>query len=213
MPDNKNVPGAKPGNPASPGRKSWQEQLTALKASGVARGSGRATSGSAAGALDLSGGAMDAAKNIFGRARALVQKGFDAVWHGAGGRGSIERGLIVGGLIVALLAVAYLVGIPQWLKQRKENRQWTVVNNLTPDRLLRRCGKPLSDETRDIYPVIARDIRYEAEPSGTVVLKFSRTAEESSDWVFMSMQDASSGATYDTPIAKITALSCLDSSK
>ena len=209
MPDNKNVPGAKPGKPAAPGRKSWQEQLTALKASGVARGSGRATTGSAAGALDLSGGAagaLDAAKNIFGRARALVQKGFD-------GRGSIERGLIVGGLIVALLAVAYLVGIPQWMKQRKENRQWTVVNNLTPDRLLRRCGKPLSDETREIYPVIARDIRYEAEPSGTVVLKFSRTAEESSDWVFMSMQDASSGATFDTPVAKITALSCLDSSK
>jgi len=46
-----------------------------------------------------------------------------------------------------------------------------------------------------------------------VVLKFSKTAEESSDWVFMSMQDASGGAEYETPIAKIKALSCLDSSK
>ena len=50
-------------------------------------------------------------------------------------------------------------------------------------------------------------------PSGTAVLKFSRTAEETSDWVFMSMEDQASGRAYETPIEKISALSCLDSSK
>jgi hypothetical protein len=210
MPDNKKVPGGRGMNPrmkasqasTAKGPKSWQEQLAAIKASGVA-GASRAT------AMDVSRAAANAtemAKSLVTRARTLVERGFS-------GAGTIERVLLIGGMTVGLVAIAYLVGIPQWMKQRKENRQWTVVNNLTPDRLLKRCGKPLSDETRDIYPVIARDIRYEAVPGGAVVLKFSRTAEESSDWVFMSMEDTASGATYDTPIAKITALSCLDSSK
>ena len=198
MPENKNVPGVKMGLGGS-GKKSWQEQLAAVKASGLT-GAKRAGSGLAA------ANAADIGKNAVAAVRALAAK----VFHG---RGGIERGLIIGGMVVGVVALAYLVGIPQWMKQRRENRQWTVVNNLTPERLLKRCGKPLSDETREIYPVIARDIRYESAPSGTVVLKFSRTAEESSDWVFMSMQDSASGTPYDTPIAKISALSCLDSSK
>ena len=201
MPDKKNVPGAKRPNAATKA-KSWQEQLAAIKASGP---TGASKSGDMVMPSSASE-AVEAARNLVARARTLVEKGF-------GGGGTIERALLVGGMIVGLVAIAYLVGIPQWMKQRKENRQWTVVNNLTPDRLLKRCGKPLSDETREIYPVIARDIRYESAPGGTVVLKFSRTAEESSDWVFMSMQDTASGTTYETPIAKISALSCLDSSK
>jgi len=201
MPDNKNLPGAKGPNAAT-GAKSWQEQLAAIKASGPTGASKSSTAAMPGSASE----AIEAAKSIVARARTLVEKGFS-------GGGTIERTLLVGGMVVGLVAIAYLVGIPQWMKQRKENRQWTVVNNLTPERLLKRCGKPLTDETRELYPVIARDIRYESAPSGTVVLKFSRTAEESSDWVFMSMQDTATGATYETPIAKITALSCLDSSK
>lgn len=131
----------------------------------------------------------------------------------AGRTATTERVLIAGGMIVGIAATSYMIGMPQWMKQRQENRQWVVVNNLTPERLLARCGKPLNDETRDLYPVIARDIRYNSAPSGTVVLKFSRTAEEASDWVFMSMEDEASGRRYETPIEKISALSCLDSRK
>ena len=43
--------------------------------------------------------------------------------------------------------------------------------------------------------------------------RVSKTAEESSDWVFMSMQDSNDGKEYDSPVAKISALSCLDSKK
>lgn len=120
--------------------------------------------------------------------------------------------LIAGGMIAGIIVISYLMGIPQWMKQRRENRQWVVVNNLTPETLVARCGKPLNDETKDLYPMISRDIRYQAAPSGTVVLKFTRTSEESSNWVFMSMEDAN-GTSYETPVAKISALSCLDSSK
>jgi hypothetical protein len=106
-----------------------------------------------------------------------------------------------------------LIAAPEWFKQRRENRQFIAVNNLTPDRLIARCGPPVSDETRNLYPIIARDLGYKAETSGTILFKFSKTAEESSDWVFMSMQDSNNGTEYDSPVAKISALSCLDSKK
>ena len=124
-----------------------------------------------------------------------------------------DKLLIFCGMIAGIIVISYVIGIPQWMKQRRENRQWEVVNNLTPERLIARCGQPLNDETKDLYPMISRDIRYKSAASGTVVLKFSRTSEESSNWVFMSMQDAANGTSYETPVAKISVLSCLDSSK
>src|ERR1700719_467017 len=121
--------------------------------------------------------------------------------------------LIVAGCVAGIVGLRVLIAAPGWFKQRRENRQFIAVNNLTPERLIARCGPPASDETRNIYPIVARDLRYKAETSGTILFKFSKTAEESSDWVFMSMQDANDGKEYDSPVAKITALSCLDSKK
>jgi hypothetical protein len=121
--------------------------------------------------------------------------------------------LLAAGLALVIFGVRLLIAAPKWLKVRRENRQFIAVNNLTPERLLARCGQPLADETRNFYPMVARDIRYPSVAHSTVVLKFSKTAEQSSDWVFMSMQDASGGAEYETPRAKIAALSCLDSAK
>jgi type II secretory pathway pseudopilin PulG len=121
--------------------------------------------------------------------------------------------LIALGLALAIVAVRLLIAAPTWLKERRDNRQFIAVNNLTPERLIARCGQPLEDETKDLYPIVARDIRYKSRSSSTVVLKFSKTAEQSSDWVFMSMQDSAAGTEYETPTAKIAALSCLDSPK
>jgi hypothetical protein len=56
-------------------------------------------------------------------------------------------------------------------------------------------------------------MNYRSDSKGTIVFKFSKTAEESSDWVFVSMQDFNGGTDYETPDAKIAALSCLDSKK
>src|SRR5258708_26958867 len=94
--------------------------------------------------------------------------------------------LIVAGLALVIVGVRLLIAAPVWIKQRRENRQFIAVNNLTPERLLARCGQPLADETKNLYPIVARDISYQSEAHSTVVLKFSKTAEESSDWVFMS---------------------------
>jgi hypothetical protein len=45
------------------------------------------------------------------------------------------------------------------------------------------------------------------------VVAFSRTAEEKSDWVFLSMKDEVQTRSYDTPDAKAAALPCLNSKK
>jgi hypothetical protein len=158
-------------------------------------------------------GSIRASLSAFAPQGALASR-IDAAIKFLGGGSQLQRKLLIAsGIVASLVLVSYVFGLPEWMKQRRENRQWVVVNKLTPESLIRRCGAPLSDETKDLYPVITRDVSYSARPSGTVVLKFSRTAEEQSDWVFMAMQDAATGAPYDTPVAKITALSCLDSSK
>ena len=121
--------------------------------------------------------------------------------------------LLAAGLVVAIVGIRLLIIAPGWFKQRRENRQFIAVNNLTPERLLARCGQPLADETKNLYPMVARDIRYSSATNSTVVFKFSKTAEESSDWVFTSMQDPNGGGDYEAPNTKVLALPCLDSKK
>src|SRR5215467_9995855 len=94
------------------------------------------------------------------------------------------------GFVSGVIVLRGLILLPGWVKERRENRQFIAVNNLTPDRLVARCGQPIEDQTKNIFPIIARDMSYRASNS-TVILKFSRTAEESSEWVFASMENAS----------------------
>jgi len=122
--------------------------------------------------------------------------------------------LLAAGCVAAIAGVRVLVAAPGWFKVRRENRQFIAANNLTPERLIARCGQPISDATRNLYPIIARDMNYKSDSGATIVFKFSKTAEESSEWVFTSMEDSSGGSTnYESPEAKIAALSCLDSRK
>ena len=123
-----------------------------------------------------------------------------------------NRLLIAAGCIAGIVGVRVLIAAPSWFKERRENRQFIAANNLTPERLIARCGQPLGDETKNLYPIITRDMNYKSDSKGPIVFKFSKTAEESSDWVFISMQD-SNGTDYESPAAKISALSCLDSKK
>ncbi len=115
--------------------------------------------------------------------------------------------------LAGVLAVVLIVKLIGWAKVARENRQWLAVNNLTPDRLIARCGQPVEDKTQNLSLIFRRDISYKARGKTTVVLAFSRTADEPNNWVFMSMTDPQGAMTYDTPISKISALPCLDSRK
>jgi hypothetical protein len=122
--------------------------------------------------------------------------------------------LLAAGCVAVIAGVRVLIAAPSWFKVRRENRQFIAANNLTPERLIARCGQPISDATKNLYPIIARDMNYKSDSGATIIFKFSKTAEESSEWVFTSMQDSNGGSTnYESPEAKIAALSCLDSRK
>jgi hypothetical protein len=54
---------------------------------------------------------------------------------------------------------------------------------------------------------------YQERGQGKLVVAFSRTAEEKSDWVFLSMKDVAEPRSYDSPQTKVAALPCLDSKK
>ena len=119
-----------------------------------------------------------------------------------------------------LIAATLLLGLGMLLifgratgrnKAAGEFHQERTVESLTPESLVAMCGQPAADATKDLYPMIKRTMSYESSGK-TMVLEFSRTAEENSDWVFLSMSDGN-GANYGTPETQIAAMPCLKSRK
>jgi hypothetical protein len=122
--------------------------------------------------------------------------------------------LMAAGIVIGVAALANLSArAAEWAKNARERRQLHAVATLTPEQVYARCGAAVVDETKVIYPVLMRTISYHPRGGETLLISFSRTAEEKSDWVFLSMQNEDGAASYDTPEAKIAALPCLDSKK
>jgi hypothetical protein len=122
--------------------------------------------------------------------------------------------LIVVGSIFGLMVLVTLVSrASQWAANSRERRHEQAVASVTPERLITRCGQPAEDVTKNAYPILMRTMTYPIGRNEGYVFEFSRTAEEKSDWVFLSMKDASGAKSYDTPDTQIAAMSCLDSRK
>jgi hypothetical protein len=114
------------------------------------------------------------------------------------------------GIIGLLLVVTLAKRLFESVSASREARQQRAVGTLTAEGLLQQCGQPAEDVTKEVYPIVMRTITYQRGGNNTYVFEFSRTAEEKSDWVFLSMKDQSGAKAYDTPEAKIAAMSCLD---
>lgn len=120
--------------------------------------------------------------------------------------------LIAGGAIFGLMAlVTAMKRVSEWAANSRERRHEQAVASVTPERLIARCGQPTEDLTKDVYPILMRTMTYQLSRNHTIVAQFSRTAEEKSDWVFLSMKDEAKS--YETPDAQIAAMPCLDSRK
>lgn len=117
-------------------------------------------------------------------------------------------GTIVGLIVLATVAERGYA----WFSEKRERRQEHAVASVTPEHLRARCGQPLEDTTKSVYPILMRTMTYQMSRNETYIFDFSRTAEENSDWVFLSMKD-SSGKSYETAEEKIGAMSCLNSRK
>ena|SRR5215472_6984674 len=120
--------------------------------------------------------------------------------------------LIAVGGIFGLVLVATLLGRGyEWASYVRQRREERAVASVTPDRLIARCGQPSADDTKEVFPIMMRTMTYQVGSHETYLFSFSRTAEDKSDWVFLSMKDTNSGKSYDTPEEKVAAMSCLDS--
>ena len=106
--------------------------------------------------------------------------------------------------------IALIGGVTERWRNARQIRYEQAVASVTPDRLIARCGQPAEVVTKT-YPIVMRTISYRFKSNKKVILVFSRTAQEKSDWVFLAMKDESGGRSYDTPETKIAALPCLDS--
>jgi hypothetical protein len=118
-----------------------------------------------------------------------------------------------GGAFLGVVGLWLLIQAPGWVTGIRETRIQKAVDTVTPERLIARCGQPMEDVTKEVFPVIGRTMSYKPWGQGKVVFSFSRTAEEKSDWVFLFMKDESGEKTYSTPDEQIAALPCLDSRK
>jgi len=122
--------------------------------------------------------------------------------------------LMTAGIVIGVAGLVNLSArAAEWAKNARERRQLHAMATLTPESLFARCGAAVVDETKVVYPVLMRTISYHPRGGETLLVSFSRTAEEKSDWVFLSMQNENGAGVYDTTEAKIAALPCLDSKK
>jgi hypothetical protein len=122
--------------------------------------------------------------------------------------------LTTAGVILGMIAFVTLIeNVYAWARDARERRHERAVATVTPERLIARCGAASEDVTKEVFPILMRTMSYPARGDQKLVVSFSRTAEEQSDWVFLSMNNESGSAVYDTPDAKIDALPCLNSTK
>ena len=120
--------------------------------------------------------------------------------------------MVVGGIVGLILLVTLAQRGFEWIGKKRERRHEQAVASVTPEHLLARCGQPAEDTTRNLYPILMRTMVYQISRNEAYTFDFSRTAEEQSDWVFLSMKDAT-GKSYETAEEKVAAMSCLNSRK
>ena len=118
--------------------------------------------------------------------------------------------MVVGTMVGLILLITLAERGLAWFREKRERKQEQAVASVTPEHLLARCGQPLEDTTKNVYPILMRTMTYQINRNETYVFDFSRTAEENSDWVFLSMKD-NRGKSYETPEEKVSAMSCLNS--
>jgi len=121
--------------------------------------------------------------------------------------------IVVGALLAFILAVTLLQRLTEMAQKAEQRRYERAIASLTPEHLIARCGQPAEDMTKEVFPVVMRTIRYQPRSGEPFLFTFSRTAEQKSDWVFLSMKDENGARSLDTVDSKIVALPCLDSAK
>jgi hypothetical protein len=115
--------------------------------------------------------------------------------------------LVVATVLVGTTILLIFSFMPRRTVQSKPAE--STLESMTPELVTSRCGPPAEDVTKDLYPMISRTMSYKSTGLGSVVLEFSRTSEENSQWLFLSMKDGNGAIKYETPEMQVAALPCL----
>jgi hypothetical protein len=122
--------------------------------------------------------------------------------------------LMLAAVMCGLVVMVTLVkDVYAWAMDAREKRIHQAVASATPERLIARCGQPSEDTTKEVYPILIRTMIYPSEDEEQLVVTFSRTAEEQSDWVFLDMKNGRGTKIFATADEKIAVLPCLNSRK
>ncbi len=120
---------------------------------------------------------------------------------------------IAGAIFGVMTVVTVTTRMAERAKAAREKRQEQAVLDVMPEKLIVQCGSPVEDVTKEMYPVVLRTMSYQRGENEKIVFEFSRTAEEKSSWVFLSMKDQSGARNFETTEAKVAALPCLDAKR
>src|SRR5881275_2943047 len=126
--------------------------------------------------------AKEIAQSLAGKAARQPRKGsrYSPVTEFVGFLKQTQRiWLMVVGAIFGLIVLVTLAerGF-EWISKSRERKHEQAVASVTPEHLLARCGQPLEDTTKNVYPILMRTMTYQISRNETYIFDFSRTAEE-----------------------------------
>ena len=114
---------------------------------------------------------------------------------------------IAAGVFLGIIGVLIALKTPAWIVER---RAMHVILALTPDTVIARCGKPVSDNEHTFHTFSLRDMACEVT-AGKVILHFGKIAKQSgvgTSWI-LNYMDGSNGVHYSKYQSQLLALPCL----
>jgi hypothetical protein len=116
--------------------------------------------------------------------------------------------IAVGVVLLAVVAGSVMKG-PAWKQRVRIWRYERILRQLTPERAIALCGKPILDETQTHMGEVTRRLIIRNYYSLAVELDFA-VGSEPQKWWLNSVQDPSGEIRYEIPASQIGVLPCLD---
>jgi hypothetical protein len=121
-----------------------------------------------------------------------------------------SAGKIAVGVILVAVAVGSVMKGPAWKQRVRIWRYEKILGQLTPERAIALCGRPILDETEVREGEVRRRLIIRNYYALAVELDFAAAAAEPAKWRLASIQDPSGEIKYETPASEISVLPCLD---
>lgn len=117
------------------------------------------------------------------------------------------------GVFIGLAALLLVRAIPGWVEESRESAATHVIHNLTTDDIIARCGKPLTDETKDAETIQFRTLSYEDRYGAKLFINLMGLAEPTAKFQIISMDDSTESLKGASDRERLDRLPCLSVAK